>query len=128
MSKYRKLTSHLASLDVRRWIAEFQEIEAVLEFPLPRSAYAYPAWWSNQASEGHSQSTSWQSIGWRTAELDLANRRVTFICQEPDPSERQPAGIAPRKNHDGLTISEAKAGLSVYYDVPESSIEIAIRG
>ena len=129
MSKYRKLTSHLASLDGRRRTVKFEEIEAIVEFSLPKSAYAYPAWWSNQTGEGHSQSTSWQSVGWRTTELDLANRKVTFIRQEPDYNERQhPSGADTRKSQDGLTIAEAKAGLSVYYDVPQSSVEITIKG
>ena len=46
---------------------------------LPRSGFSYPAWWSNQTGAGHSQNVAWRSIGWRTANLNLAEQRVTFV-------------------------------------------------
>jgi hypothetical protein len=141
MSKYQKLTVHLTSLEHGQWMAQFKEIEAILGFPLPKSAYTYPAWWSNQASDGHSQSGSWQSIGWRTRELDLSNQRVTFVRitlvrqditfarQEPDCEEHLVANVVSIMKHNGgLTIAEAKAGLSIYFGVVPESIEITIKG
>jgi hypothetical protein len=85
-SKYQKLTSYLASLDQSPRTFWFKEIEAILGFALPRSAFCYPAWWSNQTGDGHSQNVAWRSIGWRTANLNLAKQRVTFIrdVDEPD--------------------------------------------
>lgn len=129
MSKYRKLTSHLASLGNARWVARFSEIEAILGYPLPKSAYTYPAWWSNQADNGHSQSASWQSIGWRTAELNLANQQVTFFCQEPDQDRPRATRVtSPKSHNDGLTIAEAKAGLSIHFGVAPESVVITIKG
>ena len=129
MSKYQKLASYLASLRGARWTAQFGEIEAILGFPLPMSARSYPAWWSNQASDGHSQSTSWQSIGWRTGELDLADQRVTFFRQGPAHDKPSAVNATTRESRgDGLTIAEAKAGLSIYFGVPPESVEITIKG
>jgi hypothetical protein len=138
MSKYQKLTSHLSLLQGPRWTAPFREIETILGFSLPKSAYSYPAWWSNQAGEGHSQSVSWQSIGWRTGDLDLAARHVTFFRQLPNSHNLKAITTDPHSgdNDDsvsteakhGLTIAEAKAGLSVYFDVPPGNIEITIKG
>jgi hypothetical protein len=129
MSKYQKLTSYLASLRSARWTAHFGEIEAVLGFPLPNSARSYPAWWSNQAGDGHSQNAAWQSIGWRTGELDLAGQRVTFLRQGHAHRKPPDANATTREGYrDGLTIAEAKAGLSIHFGVPPESVEIIIKG
>jgi hypothetical protein len=129
MSKYQKLTSYLGLLKQPRWDAEFSEIERILGFHLPKSAYSYPAWWSNQAGDGHSQSRSWQSIGWQTGELVLARRRVSFFRQRHDKGEQSVVSTA-RSGGDGsgLTIAKAKAGLATYFGVPPESIEITIKG
>ena len=129
MSKYRTLGLHLAALRETPWVAKFREIEAVLGFPLPRSAYSYPAWWSNQSGDGHIQSQAWQSAGWRTGELDLAKQQVSFFRQESGLTEQRDAnkslGVSRK---EGLTITEAKAGIAVYYDVSPENVEITIRG
>ena len=78
MSRYEPLAQFLASKKADTWEASFQEIEARLGAPLPRSAYKYPAWWANQTGPGHSQTRGWRSVGWRTRDLDLERRRVRF--------------------------------------------------
>ena len=78
MGKYDSLQRHLAAGSLREWRASFAEIEAVLDFPLPRSAYVYPAWWSNDAT-GHSHSRAWLGAGWKTAKVDLQTQQVTFL-------------------------------------------------
>ena len=55
----------------------FTEIERVLGFKLPKSAYQHEAWWSNNAT-GHSHARAWLKFGWRTEAVDLAGRKVTF--------------------------------------------------
>jgi len=65
------------SLDEPSWRSSFAEIEAVLGFALPRSAYAYPAWWSNDAT-GHSHSLAWLDAGWKTEQVDIAGQKLTF--------------------------------------------------
>jgi hypothetical protein len=128
MTKYRNLTSHLASLEahISRCTLSFQEIEEKLGFALPKSAYAYPAWWSNQTGDGHSQSAAWQSIGWRTGELDLTNQRVSFFRHEHAENEGRMVSRVPHKG--GLTIAEAKAGLAAHFGVPRENVEITIKG
>lgn len=129
MSKYRNLSLHLASRNGAKWVAKFQEIEAILGFPLPRSAYSYPAWWSNQSGDGHIQSQSWQSAGWRTGELDLANQQVSFFRQKSDRAEqRDNNAFSEASPKGGLTIAQAKAGVAAYFGVSPESVEITIRG
>jgi len=56
----------------------FAEIDAILGFPLPRSARDHQAWWSNTRI-GHSHAAAWLDPGWKTAGLDLAARQVSFL-------------------------------------------------
>ena len=78
-TKYEPLKRHLEGMfqhgEVR---LSFQEIERVLGFSLPRSAYEAQPWWSNTRA-GHSQAVAWLDAGWRTAWLDLGAQRVSFV-------------------------------------------------
>ena len=94
MGKYTPLHKHLTSGTLTRWRATFAEVEAVLGFSLPRSAYAYPAWWSNDAT-GHSHSRAWLDAGWKTGQLDLQNQQVTFRKAGGDKLRRGKPGHAP---------------------------------
>lgn len=78
MSRYQPLADFLAGKKELEWNATFAEIEAQLGFPLPDSAYKYPAWWANQTGAGHSQTKGWRSVGWKTRDLDLERRRIRF--------------------------------------------------
>lgn len=77
MSKYEPLPQFLSGKSASLLRLTFQEIEEILGFPLPKSAYAHEAWWSNNET-GHSHARSWLRAGWRTAAIDLAARKVTF--------------------------------------------------
>ena len=77
MSKYAPLRKYLSSGTQTRWRVTFAEVEAVLGFSLPRSAYAYPAWWSNDAT-GHSHSRVWLDAGWKTEQVDMSARKLVF--------------------------------------------------
>ena len=92
MSKYEPLAQFLEKHLQPVWQAKFADVERILGFSLPKSAYQYPAWWANQGSNGHSQTAGWRDAGWRTANIDLGEKRVTF--------ERSPH--APRKRPDSL--------------------------
>lgn len=78
MGKYQPLTHYLNQLGRESWEAEFREIERVLGFTLPESAYSYPAWWANQDG-AHSQTKGWRDAGWRTCDVNLSERRVRFV-------------------------------------------------
>jgi hypothetical protein len=55
----------------------FHEIEDLLGFKLPASAYEHEAWWSNNAT-GHSHAHAWLDLGFRTEAINLVEREVTF--------------------------------------------------
>jgi hypothetical protein len=82
MGKYEPLESFLKGRRTGRWRAGFREIEGLLGFKLPQSALKYPAWWSNDET-GHSHAKAWLDAGWRTEEVDLESRKLTFARVEP---------------------------------------------
>jgi hypothetical protein len=55
----------------------FQQLEAILGKQLPRSAYEYRAWWSNDPAKP--QSAAWLEEGWRTTSINMTERRLTFV-------------------------------------------------
>jgi hypothetical protein len=85
MGKYEPLEKLLKSRRAGRWRVAFRELEALLGFKLPQSAFKYPAWWSNDDT-GHSHAKAWLDAGWRTEEVDLAERRLTFARIDATPS------------------------------------------
>lgn len=116
MSKYHNLTLHLAGLDSDEWKTTFGEVELILGTALPDSARKHRPWWAN---DGYAQSTAWLGAGWKTANVDMANEKVTFVRVGADSES-----CAASK----LTIAEAKAGLAANFNVPVSAIQITIQG
>jgi hypothetical protein len=94
VSKYEALPQFLAQVHGAVHRMSFREIESVLGFKLPKSAYEHEAWWSNNAT-GHSHARAWLKFGWRTEAVDLAARRVTFRR-----SIKPEAPLASSKKHD----------------------------
>lgn len=85
MSKYEPLPQFLSTRQTDRVRLAFDEIEGVLGFKLPKSAYDYEAWWSNNAV-GHSHAQVWLAAGWQTEDIDLDGRQVTFKRTAPQPN------------------------------------------
>jgi hypothetical protein len=94
MSKYEALPQFLARTPAASRRMSFGDIEKVLGFKLPKSAYEHEAWWSNNTT-GHSHARAWLKFGWRTEAVDLAGRKVTFRRPEKSaaaPQKRDPWG------------------------------------
>jgi hypothetical protein len=83
MSKYEALPQFLSKSGRTLNRMSFSEIERVLRFKLPKSAYQHEAWWSNNAT-GHSHERTWLSRGWRSEAVDLTGRKVTFRRVAPE--------------------------------------------
>lgn len=81
MSKYDPLCNYLKNSDLKVVILEFEEIEEILGFILPTSAYQYDRWWKNEPVNNtrHSHCKSWQNAGYKVDGVDFSNRIVTFI-------------------------------------------------
>jgi hypothetical protein len=86
MGKYEPLEKFLKRHRPGRWRVAFRELESLLGFKLPQSAFKYPAWWSNDDT-GHSHAKAWLDAGWRTEEVDLAARKLTFTRADDAPAK-----------------------------------------
>jgi Bacterial antitoxin of type II TA system, VapB len=112
MSRYQPLADFLAAKKSDEWHATFSDIEARLGFPLPKSAYTYPAWWANQVGSGHSQTRGWRSVGWRTTALDLERRRVRFEREKQVTTASGPDGREGRSTDELLARARELTGIS----------------
>ena len=57
----------------------FDQVEAILGAPLPKSASRLMTWWTNVRPKIQSHRTAWLNHGWIVAEFDLEARRVKFV-------------------------------------------------
>ena len=75
MAKYDRLKEFLINSDEDTIDISFDEIENILLFPLPSSAYMHNAWWSNN---GHSHARSWTDAGYIVASVRLKDKTLKF--------------------------------------------------
>jgi len=88
MTKYAPLSEFLNHQPVDEVRLGFIDVEEILGAPLPRSAYEHQAWWANNP-EGHSHCRAWHDAGWKTENLNITGRTVTFrrVRKPANPSE-----------------------------------------
>lgn len=77
--KYAKLFQFLQLQAGGEIEITFAELECILGFSLPDSAYLYRPWWANQQKSGHSQAMAWGLAGWKTAQVDLDAESLRFV-------------------------------------------------
>ena len=77
--KYAKLYEFLNNERGDRIALSFSQLETILGFNLPDSAFLYRPWWANQSKSGHSQSMAWGVAGWKTANVDMENEKLEFV-------------------------------------------------
>ena len=75
MGKYDPLFRYLNSDVKSKVVLSYVEIENILSFKLPTSAYKYKAWWDNNS---HVQSKSWRDAGYKVDSIILGDK-VIFI-------------------------------------------------
>jgi hypothetical protein len=78
MGKYDPLKRYLEGQEANVVEATFGQLESILGFALPQSAYKHQAWWANESHGSHSHSRSWQDAGWETRGVNTARRNVRF--------------------------------------------------
>jgi hypothetical protein len=83
MSKYEPLQFHLEKMAQSEWHVHFSDVEQLIAAKLPKSAYEYPAWWSNNPT-GHSHSRAWIEAGWMTLDVNITGQTLTFRRVEKD--------------------------------------------
>ena len=119
MGKYDPLAHYLGHAREEGIDASFAQLEKILGFRLPDSAYRYQAWWANETHGSHSHSRSWQEAGWETCQVNLPRKTVRFERRQHGgrvvPTQLPPASADPdindlwRKAGDISGISDRKA-------------------
>jgi hypothetical protein len=61
----------------------FDQVEAILGTPLPKSATQLTTWWTNVQPKLQSHRTAWLNHGWRVAEFDQKAKWVKFVRVRP---------------------------------------------
>jgi hypothetical protein len=81
MGKYEPLKIYLQEIqqNINVKSLNFSELERILGFQLPNSAYEHRAWWSNPTSPSdHPYAQSWLQAGWKVDSVDQLDKRVHF--------------------------------------------------
>lgn len=79
LSKYRRLKEYLFKCDEKIVNLTFGEVEDIVGFELPGSAYLYRAWWANSS---HNALRVWVAIGWYVSQIDFEEQYVEFEKRE----------------------------------------------
>ena len=82
MSKYAALEAHLRESGQDTVSMTFADIERVIGADLPPSAFKYRPWWSNNPSNSVI-THSWLEAGYKTANVDMANKTLAFVKYAP---------------------------------------------
>jgi len=79
--KYSPLENYLRSLPEgqREVRLGFEQIEGILNFRLPPSAYESRAWWDHEKEGNHVNKRSWANAGWKVGSLDVEKKWVKLI-------------------------------------------------
>lgn len=75
--KYFPLYNYLKKAENKRVFLTYDEIEKILNTPLPQSAHKYSAWWSN-GERAQKHNFSWVEAGYRVATVNFGES-VEFI-------------------------------------------------
>ena len=75
MNSYSPLYDYLRTSGQEKVKMSFSELETILGFTLPKSAYAYRAWWANG---GHTHANAWHHAGYKVDKVDILEKAVMF--------------------------------------------------
>lgn len=80
MSKYAALGKFLVECKDSRIDLTFKQVEEIIKFDLPSTAYQHGAWWANsRTKDSHTWAHIWISAGWKVGTHNLANQTVSFV-------------------------------------------------
>lgn len=74
--KYRTLKSYLEQSGGQTVELSFREVEEILRFKLPESAFRHREFWSNTTS--HPIAVSWMSAGYETVRVDMEKEQIVL--------------------------------------------------
>ena len=114
--KFIALTSYLEKCGKDEIKMSFSEIERIIGFRLPDSAYTYLAQWSN--SESHSFAFGWLNAGYLTRRVNIPEQTVEFVREGmavPRKETNSPKKEIQCKSAT-LSVEEAIRCIRTYYN------------
>jgi len=81
VSKYDPLGDFLTNTrsNIKENTLTFSQIEKILGFQLPYSAYHHRAWWANPSSAtDHPYAQAWLAAGWKVESVKQSEKWVRF--------------------------------------------------
>ena len=80
MAKYDPLRKHLQHASASRVTMSFTQIDRLVATKggLPRSAYEYQAWWTNEKNPHQPQKQAWMAAGYRIESVNLETGVAIF--------------------------------------------------
>ena len=99
MGKYDPLAEFLRKQPTNQVRMTFAEIERIVGVKLPPSAHHQRAWWSNNASN-NVMTKVWLAAGFRSEQVDLEARKLTFrrVENASKGASRAPAATGARRH------------------------------
>jgi hypothetical protein len=79
--KYTPLENYLRDFakDQSEVMLSFEQVEKILNFELPSSAYEDRRWWEHETEGNHVNKRAWSNAGWKIASLDVNKKWVKFV-------------------------------------------------
>ena len=111
LSKYEPLEQMLLLSAQDNVNITFGEIEAILGFPLPASAYTHRPWWANG---GHTQASAWLNAGYKVVQVNFRAHTVNFCksgsisAQHYRPQSKPTRVTQAIPSENAAVISDAK--------------------
>lgn len=79
--KYTPLETYLLTLpkNQKEVTLSFEQIEGILKFSLPSSAYEDERWWLREKEGNHVNLRAWTHAGWKVENVDVNSQRVSLV-------------------------------------------------
>ena len=79
--KYTPLEQYLRDIpsSQRDVTLSFEQVEVILKFHLPASAYEDERWWRHEKEGNHVNARAWANAGWQVAEVHFNPTWVRFV-------------------------------------------------
>lgn len=110
--KYYKLENYLIQSENPVLTLSFSEVEKILGFALPSSAYMHRELWSN--SKSHPIALAWLNAGYRTEQVSLTEQTVVFKRADTKSSKSEWHKV--RKNIPLMTADTAVKLIQDYFN------------
>jgi len=79
--KYTPLETYLRALPKNKMALRlsFAQIEAILKFKLPASAYEDERWWLREKEGNHINLRAWTNAGWKIDNVDVQRQLIQWV-------------------------------------------------